>query len=51
MGDPATRDAAQVARDVRDGLVSPDKARTLYKAAVGPDGTLDVLATTALRGA
>jgi len=32
MGDPAARDPAQVARDVRDGLVTPENARQLYKA-------------------
>ncbi len=31
MGDPATRDPAAVARDVRDGLVSAENARALYK--------------------
>ncbi|MBN9563093.1 MAG: hydantoinase B/oxoprolinase family protein [Alphaproteobacteria bacterium] len=30
MGDPAERDPARVARDVRDGLVSADKARAAY---------------------
>ena len=34
MGDPATRDPALVARDVRDGLVSAENARGLYKVAV-----------------
>jgi N-methylhydantoinase B len=30
MGDPRARDRAQVARDVRDGLVSPEAARDVY---------------------
>jgi N-methylhydantoinase B len=49
MGDPTTRDPALVARDVRDGLVSADNARALYKVAIGADGTLDDTATIALR--
>ncbi len=49
MGDPALRAPADVARDVRDGLVSPEAARTLYKVVVGPDGALDRAATEALR--
>jgi len=32
MGDPATRERALVARDVRDGLVSAENAARLYKA-------------------
>jgi len=35
MGDPASRDPALVARDVRDGLVSAEVARALYKHADG----------------
>jgi N-methylhydantoinase B len=49
MGDPTARDPALVARDVRDGLVSADNARALYKVAIGADGTLDDTATIALR--
>jgi N-methylhydantoinase B len=49
MGDPTTRDPALVPRDVRDGLVSADNARALYKVAIGTDGTLDDAATIALR--
>ncbi|MDE2514588.1 MAG: hydantoinase B/oxoprolinase family protein [Rhodospirillales bacterium] len=49
MGDPATRDPALVARDVRDGLVSPAAARDLYKVALRADGQVDEAATTALR--
>ena len=49
MGDPATRDPAKVARDVRDGVVSVDEARTLYKVLVSDLGVLDVAATSALR--
>ncbi len=30
MGDPKERDPALVARDVEDGLVSPESARTVY---------------------
>jgi N-methylhydantoinase B len=51
MGEPAERDSALVARDVRDGLVSLEAARTLYRVVVAADGTLDVAATAALRGA
>jgi N-methylhydantoinase B len=50
MGDPATRDPAMVARDVRDGLVSTENARVHYKVAIGADGMLDEAATTQLRG-
>jgi N-methylhydantoinase B len=49
MGDPATRDPALVARDVRDGLVSAAAARAAYKVVVAEDGTLDERATAALR--
>jgi N-methylhydantoinase B/oxoprolinase/acetone carboxylase alpha subunit len=31
-GDPAARDPARVARDLRDGLISPEAARTRYGA-------------------
>jgi N-methylhydantoinase B len=50
MGDPATRDPALVARDVRDGLVSAENARLLYKVALAQDGTLDAAGTARLRG-
>ena len=50
MGDPAERDPALVARDVRDGLVSAEVARGVYKVAVTADGVLDAAGTAALRG-
>jgi len=50
MGDPATRLPAQVARDVRDGLVSVVAARDLYKVAVSASGAIDAAATEKLRG-
>ncbi len=50
MGDPATRDAMLVARDVRDGLVSVARARDTYRVAVDELGALDAAATAALRG-
>jgi N-methylhydantoinase B len=49
MGDAATRDPAAVARDVRDGLVSADRARTVYKVAIDALGGVDVGGTVALR--
>ncbi len=49
LGDPATRDPHAVARDVRDSLVSPENAATLYKVSVEPDGGLDAAATELLR--
>ena len=49
MGDPVTRDPASVASDVRDGLVSAENARALYKVALGADGGVDPAATQALR--
>jgi N-methylhydantoinase B len=49
MGDPATRDPALVARDVRDGLVSAAAARDNYRVAVSDDGVPDTAATAALR--
>jgi N-methylhydantoinase B len=50
MGDPATRDPALVARDVRDGLVSAEQARTTYRVALGADGAVHAAATAGLRG-
>jgi N-methylhydantoinase B len=49
MGDPVTRDAALVVRDVKDGLVSAELARTVYRVAIGPDGVLDTAETGVLR--
>jgi N-methylhydantoinase B len=50
MGDPTLRDAALVARDVLDGLVSIENARTLYRVVVTEDGAVDAAATAELRG-
>jgi N-methylhydantoinase B len=50
MGDPTVRDPTLVARDVRDGLVSVENARALYKVAIADDGALDPTATAQLRG-
>ena len=36
MGDPRTRDPESVARDVRDGLVSLENARSIYRVATRP---------------
>ncbi len=49
LGDPVTRDPAQVARDVRDGLVSPANARTLYKVAITDGHQVDAAETARLR--
>jgi N-methylhydantoinase B len=49
MGDPVSRDAKLVARDVRDGLVSADNARALYNVAIGADGAVDAAGTAKLR--
>jgi N-methylhydantoinase B len=49
MGDPRTRDPEAVARDVRNGLVSPGCARDLYGVALDPDGSLDRDKTARLR--
>jgi N-methylhydantoinase B len=49
MGDPASRDPVLVARDVRDGLVSLDNARALYKVALTDAFALDDAATARLR--
>ncbi len=48
-GDPFERDADAVARDVRDELLSPARAREAYGVAVSDDGTVDAAATSALR--
>ena len=49
MGDPAHRDPAKVAQDVREELVSAENARTLYRVALGEDGTPEEATTRALR--
>jgi N-methylhydantoinase B len=49
MGDPTTRDPELVARDVQDGLVSPENARSIYHVALNRDGTPDLVATRAFR--
>jgi len=49
MGDPATRDPALVARDVRDGLVSAANARALYKVAITDAHHVDAAETARLR--
>lgn len=48
-GPPAEREPERVAADVREGLVSPERARDVYRVAVGVDGELDAEATARLR--
>ena len=48
-GSPLTRDPARVARDVHLGYVSPEAARLNYGVVISADGTLDEIATRALR--
>ena len=50
MGDPCDRDPELVARDVRDGLVSGQIARSAYRVVLNQDGTPDIAATDTLRG-
>ncbi len=51
-GDPFERDPALVAEDVRQGFVSPERARSDYGVAVDPVGfVVDEAATTGLRAA
>lgn len=49
MGDPSTRDPELVVRDVRDGLVSVESARSIYRVAIDQDGTLNWPTTRTLR--
>lgn len=48
-GDPASRDVAAVAEDVRLGYVSPEAARSLYRVAVDGNGKVDPAETARLR--
>ena len=49
FGNPATRDVARVARDVRLGYVSREAALREYKVALRADGSLDAEATARAR--
>ncbi|MBM3484401.1 MAG: hydantoinase B/oxoprolinase family protein [Alphaproteobacteria bacterium] len=49
-GPPEQRAPEAVARDVRSGWVSPDRARQVYRVALTPDGTVDAGETARLRG-
>ncbi|HVC51800.1 MAG TPA: hydantoinase B/oxoprolinase family protein [Stellaceae bacterium] len=49
FGDPATRDADQVASDVADGLITRETAQVEYCVALQGDGTVDRGATASLR--
>jgi len=48
-GDPAERDPERVRHDVSEGWVSQDRAATVYKVALTPDGAVDLKKTAALR--
>ncbi len=51
-GAPASRDAAQVASDVADGLISHAHAREVYRVALDPaSGAIDLAGTRQLRDA
>jgi N-methylhydantoinase B len=49
IGSPVTRNPDLVARDVRDGLVSLENARSIYQVVTDQDGMQDQAATDALR--
>ncbi len=49
LGKASIRPPAQVARDVADGFVSVEAAKTAYKVVVDADGVVDEAATAAVR--
>jgi N-methylhydantoinase B len=49
-GAPEARAPERVAHDVREGWVSAERAREVYRVALAADGTVDRQATDALRG-
>jgi N-methylhydantoinase B len=49
-GEPAARDPEDVARDIRDGLLTAERAAVIYRVAVGDAGEVDQAATARLRG-
>ncbi|MEO7404541.1 MAG: hydantoinase B/oxoprolinase family protein, partial [Burkholderiales bacterium] len=51
FGPPESRDPASVAKDVRQGYVSKERARSAYKVALDAKGGVDRAATRHLRGA
>ena len=48
-GPPAERDIARVQRDVAEGWVSPERARSVYQVVVDAKGVLDAAATATAR--
>lgn len=48
-GAPETREPARVARDVRDGKISVERARDVYRVAVSAEGIIDEPTTVKLR--
>jgi N-methylhydantoinase B len=51
FGDPIRRDPQRVARDVREGWISPERAADVYRVAVTAAGAVDDVATRRLRAA
>jgi len=49
FGDPAKRLPQSVAKDVREGWISEERAREVYKVSVSADGTIDSDSTASLR--
>jgi N-methylhydantoinase B len=49
-GEPRRRDPSLVAKDVREGWITPERAREIYAVATTADGVLNADATLALRG-
>ena len=50
-GDPKSRPAEKVARDVRLGRITAERARTVYGVALGEDGSIEPEETARLRAA
>ena len=48
-GAPDERDPHRVVEDVVEGRISRERAREIYKVAIGMDGQYDEVATLALR--
>jgi N-methylhydantoinase B len=49
-GPPGEREPAAVAKDVREGWVSAERARSVYRVALDASGNVDTPATAVLRG-